>query len=212
MKREEKNALSRQRILTAAMKEFSAHGYEGASLNAVCAENEISKGIIYHYFKDKDELYLVCVEECFQALTGYLAEARGTFTGTTQQQLNQYFDVRLRFFVGEPLYLGIFVDAVLNSPLHLSESISEIRKDFDLLNISILTNLLSGAALQPGIRISEFVEDFEMYMDYFNIRFQKTLKDSDSGEEALQKHEEQCHRQLKILLYGILSEEKDEQK
>mgnify|MGYP002539826609 CR=1 FL=1 len=58
MKREEKNALSRQRILDAAMEEFSRNGYDGASLNTVCAEKGISKGIIYHYFKDKDELYL----------------------------------------------------------------------------------------------------------------------------------------------------------
>ena len=49
MKREEKNALSRQRILDAAMEEFSRRGYEGASLNTVCAEKGLSKGIIYHY-------------------------------------------------------------------------------------------------------------------------------------------------------------------
>lgn len=46
MKREEKSALSRQRILEAAMEEFSLKGYEGASLNAVWAEKGISKGII----------------------------------------------------------------------------------------------------------------------------------------------------------------------
>ena len=60
MKREEKNSLARQRILDAALEEFSSRGYEGASLNTVCAEKGISKGIIYHHFKDKDELYLLC--------------------------------------------------------------------------------------------------------------------------------------------------------
>lgn len=33
MKGEEKNALSRQRILDAAMEEFSRNGYDGASLS-----------------------------------------------------------------------------------------------------------------------------------------------------------------------------------
>ena len=37
MKREEKNALSRQRILDAAMEEFSRRGYECASLCTVYA-------------------------------------------------------------------------------------------------------------------------------------------------------------------------------
>lgn len=37
MNREEKNALSRQRILEAALEEFSQKGYEVASLSNVCA-------------------------------------------------------------------------------------------------------------------------------------------------------------------------------
>lgn len=37
MNREEKNALSRQRILEAALEEFSQKGYEAASLSNVCA-------------------------------------------------------------------------------------------------------------------------------------------------------------------------------
>ena len=61
MKQEEKSALARRRILDAAMREFADKGYEGASLNTVCAENGISKGIIYHHFRDKSELYLLCV-------------------------------------------------------------------------------------------------------------------------------------------------------
>ena len=65
MKREEKSALARQRILDAAGEEFARKGYEGASLNTVWAEKGISKGIIYHHFRDKKELYLLCVEDCF---------------------------------------------------------------------------------------------------------------------------------------------------
>ncbi len=95
MKREEKNELSRRRILSAAIREFSERGYDTASLNTVCAENNISKGIIYHYFKDKDELYLLCVADCFDKLTAYL----GTFVinemESPEAQLRRYFDARL---------------------------------------------------------------------------------------------------------------------
>ena len=56
MNREEKNALSRQRILEAALEEFSRKGYEAASLSNVCAEKGIPKGIIYHHFNGKNWL------------------------------------------------------------------------------------------------------------------------------------------------------------
>lgn len=74
MKREDKSVMSRQRILEAAFEEFASKGYDGASLNAVWAEKGISKGIIYHHFKDKDEIYPACVAICFDALAAHSAD------------------------------------------------------------------------------------------------------------------------------------------
>ena len=67
MKREEKNQQTRRRILDSALDEFSKQGYGASSINAVCATQDISKGIIYHYFKTKDDLFLSCVEEIGRA-------------------------------------------------------------------------------------------------------------------------------------------------
>ena len=123
MKREEKSAVSRQRILTAAMEEISRKGYEGASLSTLCAEKEISKGLIYHYFSGKDELYLLCVEQCFDAFTACLTQAAEALHGPAREKLGDYFDARLRFFAENPLYPGIFADAVFNTPPALAESV-----------------------------------------------------------------------------------------
>ena len=69
MNRDEKNLQTRQKIIDNALSEFSEKSYGEASLNSICATGNLSKGIIYHYFKDKDQLYLICVKECFDALT-----------------------------------------------------------------------------------------------------------------------------------------------
>ena len=66
MKQEEKNRRSRTHILEHAFAEFALQGYLGASVNAICAAGSISKGLLYHYYADKDTLYLACVERCFQ--------------------------------------------------------------------------------------------------------------------------------------------------
>lgn len=47
-----------ERILNAALKEFSQKGYEKASTNEIVKEAEISKGLLFHYFKNKKELFL----------------------------------------------------------------------------------------------------------------------------------------------------------
>lgn len=206
MNREDKNSLSRQRILDAALHEFSAKGYRGAALNTVWAEHGISKGIIYHHFKDKNEIYLLCVEMCFKVLTAYLDNATKTLSGTIEERLQGYFDARLRFFTEHPLYLGIFLDATLSPAESLASAIAERRQDFDALNILVLTGLLSSKPLRNGLSVETVVEDFRMYMDFFNLRFRDTLCSGLSSEIVLLKHEERCHRQLNILLHGILVE------
>lgn len=206
MKREEKNALSRQRILDAAMEEFSRRGYEGASLNTVCAEKGISKGIIYHYFRDKDELYLLCVKTCFDAVTAYLRDTVGSLTGSPEARLKAYFDARLRFFAAHPVYLGIFSGASFDPPAALSAEMAECRGDFDRLNISVLTELLESAPMRKGLSVEAVVEDFRLYMDYFNLHFRAHSPEALSPELRLKNHEERCHRQLDILLYGVLGE------
>lgn len=204
MKREDRNALSRMRILEAAMSEFSAMGYEGASLNTVWAEKGISKGIIYHYFKDKDEIYLHCVKQCFDELTAYLTEKAKALTGTPTHQLEMYFDARARFFSENPLYLGIFCDAVFQPPVMLEAAIADCRRDFDSLNLSVLTTLLCTAPLRDEVSVDTIVEDFKSYMDFFNWRFKTEWKRGIMPEDALKEHEELCHRQIDILLHGVL--------
>ena len=58
--------------MTAALVEFGEKGYEAASINVICAESQISKGLLYHNFKSKDDLYLQCVKLCYNQMTEYL--------------------------------------------------------------------------------------------------------------------------------------------
>ena len=116
MKQEKKSALSREKILDAAMEEFARRGYAGASLNAVWEEKHNSKGMIYHHFRDKDELYLLCVKRCFDALTDCLSGEAAQDTGTAGERVERYFSSRLRFFSENPQLLGLFADASMDPP------------------------------------------------------------------------------------------------
>ncbi|HWT33007.1 MAG TPA: TetR/AcrR family transcriptional regulator [Microbacterium sp.] len=44
-------------ILDAALDEFSAHGFAGASLNRIISVTGVSKGSMYYYFDSKEDLY-----------------------------------------------------------------------------------------------------------------------------------------------------------
>ena len=46
-----------ERIRSAALKEFAAHGFAGARVDAIARRADINKRMLYHYFGDKEGLF-----------------------------------------------------------------------------------------------------------------------------------------------------------
>ena len=69
----------KEKILDAALSEFSKNGYDNASLNSIIREAGISKGSLYYYFEDKTDLYVTVLKksmaEVFQEI-GNLEEIK----------------------------------------------------------------------------------------------------------------------------------------
>lgn len=51
------------RILKAAALEFGTHGYADASLNRIVEQAGISKGSMYYYFEDKEDLFAMVLQD-----------------------------------------------------------------------------------------------------------------------------------------------------
>lgn len=81
----------RARLLEAAAREFSLASYENASLNRIIEQAGISKGSLYYYFDDKEDL--------FRAVLAYLSEcSEGLFEAVPDDLTAQNFWERLEEF------------------------------------------------------------------------------------------------------------------
>lgn len=63
-------ALTRQRILDAAIHHFGDQGLKATSLRKIAADAGVTFATVHHHFGTKDELHARCVEECFTNLEG----------------------------------------------------------------------------------------------------------------------------------------------
>jgi len=84
----------RNAILNAALKEFSAQGYDNASTNVIAKEAGISKALMFHYVNSKQELFLAVydyfsdlIKKEYFELMNY--DAKDTFTRLRQSYLLQ---------------------------------------------------------------------------------------------------------------------------
>lgn len=196
MKKEEKTELTKAKIFEAAMKEFGTKGYAAGSVNNIC-KTGINKGLIYHNFKDKDELYLECVKKSCEDLVGYVAEHKA------EQGFVGYMSARRDFFRQHELEAYIFLEARTNPPKHLVESICRIYEELDGLNMEILERELSKHELRNGISKEEALHYFGEIQKLYNLNFANELNYKMSSQEQLAVHETNIHKLFDFMLYGI---------
>ncbi|MCS0501968.1 TetR/AcrR family transcriptional regulator [Ancylobacter mangrovi] len=61
-------AVTRQRILEVAMAEFADHGFSGGRIDRISAAADVNVSMIYHYFSNKDDLYLAALEASYKII------------------------------------------------------------------------------------------------------------------------------------------------
>ncbi len=61
-------AATRKKLLTAARREFAASGLAGARVDEIAARAGVNKQLVYHYFGDKDALYLAVLEWVYEEI------------------------------------------------------------------------------------------------------------------------------------------------
>lgn len=59
---------TRERILAMAHEEFATRGYDGARIDSIVARCKISKNLLYHYFADKEKLFIEVMERAYGAM------------------------------------------------------------------------------------------------------------------------------------------------
>lgn len=64
-----------ERVLEAALNEFAEKDYEAASLNRIIQSAGISKGSMYHYFHNKEDLYMYMIDTVIEKKKQFLMNA-----------------------------------------------------------------------------------------------------------------------------------------
>ncbi len=82
---------SREAILGAAAAEFAAHGFRGATVDAIARRARLNKAMIYYHFDDKLALYLEILRGVFTAVRDRSAAILAS-PATSQEKVAAFID------------------------------------------------------------------------------------------------------------------------
>lgn len=209
MKKQEKTQKTKERILAAALAEFGSKSYEAASVNSICEAGQIPKGLIYHNFKGKDELYLLCVKACYDEMTAAL-QAQPFEIRSAKEGLQNFLLLRQRFFQENPHYANIFFNVVLQPPKHLAGELAQLRAGFNEYFGQCYLAVLDCLTLRSGITKELALEYFLGVSEMFNSYFQKKADQSGDYRQLIEDHEGRLSAIFDIMLYGVAKEPREE--
>lgn len=133
---EAQRAQTRALILQTALQAFAERGYASASMSFIAQQAGVSKGLAYHYFKNKEDL-LIGIFEMLAGLADGLEEA---WEGkTVAQKLHMAVDLTFEILQTQPQIVR-FMTALALQP-EVTESLKEHIESQKLMNIKVYQGL-----------------------------------------------------------------------
>ena len=102
----------KNRILEAALVEFAEKGYKKASTNSIVREAKVSKGLLFHYFISKKELYIYLHQFAIDTITKELYEGVNFADRDVLNRLSASTIQKIESYSKHPLFVQLFENHV----------------------------------------------------------------------------------------------------
>lgn len=203
-------------IIKVSIDEFVKNGYEKASTDVITSRAGISKGILFHYFKSKKNLYLYLVNYVKDLLS------EKTMDELRKIQSDDFFERIKEIVLAKQRVTALYfqetqfiADAFTNPPVAVKKEMEEIIKkhnetyqeDFMLEHVYIkdlihTEKLRDDISVDTVIRMTMFIVE-QLSNKYFVLYKNKQFDLKDHTEPLIRE----LNDYLKIVKYGIYKQE-----
>lgn len=163
-----------ERILNAAIKEFAQKGFENASTNEIVKEAEISKGLLFHYFKNKKQLFLFLFDYFIEIITNEFYQKIDLLETDFFERTKQASFVKMELLKKFPDIFKFLEVAYMEDAAAVRHELDVRKKELTAVNMN---------RIFEGIDYSKFRED----VDVEKVLKIITWTFESLGNEAMQK-------------------------
>lgn len=145
----------RARILEAALSEFASKGYERASTNAIAQAAGVAKGLVFHRFSSKAELFYAVCDDVITKLGPTFERSIAEAPRDLFDRVIAWTEVKIGLIRDDPRRLRFFLVALTDAPPDVRR---EAMRRMEALMKGMLPRFLDGLdgeRLRAGVRPDE---------------------------------------------------------
>lgn len=169
----------KERIIKVALEEFVQNGYQAASTNVICKKAEISKGLLYHYYGSKENLYLSVIRHFIDKFKENITIHIEDSNKNGIDYISQYFNAKFKFFGENPQYSKLILNLLLNNNI---EGAKILANEFEDYNNSILYEIIKNIDFNPKF---DREKAFELIVMIGSKLEEKHMKDIESKDKNI---------------------------
>lgn len=198
----------KKRILDAAIEEFATNGYDKASTNSIVKKADISKGILFHYFKSKKNLFIYIFDYCMTHLVNKYYSAKEPEPKDIFERFMWISIRKMKITQEEPLMNKLVFSAISNMPESLKPELTEKYNTYYAKEMPRFFEGIDTSKFRKEIDSEKAIELIMMCMDSISNKYLQKYKNTPVDEvfNDVEKIMAECNEYMEILKFGIYNE------
>lgn len=197
----------KEKIIKSSMEVFAEKGYENASTNDIIKKAGISKGILFHYFGNKKNLYLYILDKTLERAVEKINTGNGTASSDLFERISATGMMKLRLALEEPLIYRMIFTTFINTPDPIKEAVQDRYKKLYGVAMKMFFDGLDLSKIRSGVDPNKAIEVILLFLEGYQAKYIEVWKNI-SADEALASMDrlmEESRVYFDILKKGIYS-------
>ena len=166
----------KQRVIDAALNEFAANRFDNASTNTIVKNAGISKGSLFKYFENKEDLYFYLIDTVSAKMTAEMADAVAALPEDVCERIIAYSSLEISYYLEYPEEGRLLTNLASEKDNDIAE---KIAKRYGEVSKASYENLMHGTGLDKNK-----TDILKWVLEGFNKDF---LTTGGTGEEYVTK-------------------------
>ncbi|RIW37324.1 TetR/AcrR family transcriptional regulator [Bacillus salacetis] len=164
------------RILNSALNEFAQKGYKNASTNEIVKGAGISKGALFHYFKNKKDLYLFLYDHFVQILIDKMKREVNWEIRDIFERNRELAAVKIEMFHQYPQVFTFFTGIFFEEDTEISQELEKRKSEFLSNNYKEMMEDIDSSKFKEGVDVEKAKEIITWSLEGFANRMQAKVK------------------------------------
>lgn len=194
----------RENIITICLEEFGENGYDKASTNAIVKKAGISKGILFHYFGNKKNLFLYILDYSIDRILKQFYSNDEKMPTDLFDKLITWSINKVKVYYDLPLESKVVMQAFIDIPEELKDEMMERQQKIYTQNVPMFIKDIDTSKFREGVEPNKAIELLMMCLGALNKKYIDMYKgQTDKAISEIDKLFNEMKEYLEILKGGI---------